>query len=136
MKQIDELSGRELDAAVAEAKGWIKGIRYWADPSKPDALWGGTGYTTEEWYDYDLPHYRPSDDISVAWELVEDALATIPHCAWALESFNLTNGEVWWGATFWGGSRDNILDWNGKSQSLPTAISRAYLKAKESRDGH
>ena len=150
MIDISELEGRELDVAVAEAKGAIvKPDIYSGDlvmASGQDIFdasmkggywqWNGEKQSGKVTFCFPLPKWH--GDFTAAGELMEDALATIPHCAWALESFNLTNGEVWWDATFWGvvDDDDNILDWNGKSQSLPTAISRAYLKAKESRDGH
>ena len=116
----DTLEGRELDAAVAEARGWTKGERYWMNPSKPDALWGGTGYTVEEGHDYDFPHYRPTEHIAIAWELVEE----------------LEADEWTW--TLYGGTEYVMVFRHpdkgvgiGHDKLIETAISRAYLKAKE-----
>ena len=128
---IDKLEDRELDVAVAEARGWIKGIRYWTDPSKPDALWGGTGYTTEEWYDYDLPHYRPSADIAAAWELVEELSIEQPSMAWSIQLFYLRDDIRMWEAKFWGlDDLDRDLSWSSEDRQLPTAVAHTYLKAK------
>ena len=127
---IDKLEDRELDVAVAEARGWIKGIRYWTDPSKPDALWGGTGYTTEEWYDYDLPHYRPSADIAAAWELWKELKA---------DGYDTSVYEEGDGLMSFYVCRDKCEECLRRNEvaicyfhdldELPTAIARAYLKA-------
>ena len=117
---IDKLEDRELDVAVAEARGWIKGIRYWEDPSKPDALWGGTGYTTEEWYDYDLPHYRPSADIAAAWELVEEMAAMD-----AMEVY--VSNQLEWDCYC---TRPVGTEAYARGPTAPIAICRCYLKLK------
>ena len=135
--RIDTLEGRELDVAVAEAKGAIvKPDIYSGDlvmASGQDIFdasmkggywqWNGEKQSGKVTFCFPLPKWHC--DIAAAWELEEsltpeerrryaDALLAMipPYCF-------VRYAEIW-----------------ALIHATPTQRCRAYLKAKESRDGH
>lgn len=113
---IDNLSGRELDAAVAEhVMGWHYvrcGPRCWGIPPEDNQM---TNRYTDVPY-ADVPYY--STDISAAWQVVE-RMRTTDHV------FHLSSVDSFcdWLVTF----SDEVR--SVEAPTAPLAICRAALKA-------
>jgi hypothetical protein len=126
-------AGTELDTLIAKkVMGWCKGRRFWLPYPAYDNLYG-TGYTVPGYYDYDIPPFRPSTDITAAWEVVESARNDFSHpflmsvetrasCYVVLARWVDETGETTWV--------------NASADSAPLAICRAALLAvMEADDG-
>lgn len=66
---VDELN----DAVARHFMGWIPGPKYWMDPEHPEAL-HGTGFSTPEFYDWDIGPFCPAGCIEHAWLILEKVL--------------------------------------------------------------
>jgi len=127
---IDEApAGPAMDAAVAEALGWLPyesdGVWYWKDMSDDDfPYWNhhANGYGFVE----DLKPWSPSTDIAAAWELADkisfrqdSTLGCFSvHCyGWI--------GECWEA----GWVDQPVGDVVARAHTAPLAICRAFLKA-------
>ena len=114
---IDKLEGRELDVAVAEARGWTK--RIVSNQPFSDAV-----FTLYDGPNGECLHLDeqggPAYDIAAAWglvhELIRDCSADV-----------YVSNEVWWECLFatpiWKGG-------HATGPTAPIAICRAYLEAK------
>lgn len=146
MENIDKLEGRELDAAVAEARGWRK---FW-DEELEEWLWDT--WTCKELPDGSthcsgcqttLPHF--STDIASAWELVEE----MREAGWIYKAWGCKENG-WDEATFWRyvdkrtGEAKNLADiplyqsqeqvGRARHPQIETAIARAYRKALKAKE--
>ena len=116
---IDELEGRELDRRIAEHLGY-QDMQTSPDPDTLLYTCKVNASTGERYTLYpDVPHWHR--DIAAAWGLVEDMVE-------GLTGVQLENYGAWrcvltdcvWGEVI------------AEATAAPTAIARAYLKAKES----
>jgi len=110
MTDIDELSGEELDEAVALARGWVKYIGVWVTETSSGRCWH------EE-----VRGYHPSRDISQAWELADGEVA-------AGYTFRVERCQDSCWASFDNWAWD--IHHAAGGDTVATAISRVFLKAK------
>ena len=134
MTEIDELEGVELAEAVAKARGWKRDEQH---PTRWDACGGaGRGWCIDDgepiYRGKELYSYRPDRDIAQAWELVEKMKQR------GFELSPLSSGrygDATWRVRFVHEDYSDGMPWEAGffafGSTAPTAICRAYLKAKE-----
>ena len=118
---IDKLEGRELDKAVALVKGEV----YCACPDMPTLVTSGLARVC--WRCRNPRAKQVSTRIAAAWELVEEAVyISIEHRSW----YEPARGMQWiWDCEF---ALPEGRLYSADADTAPTAIRRAYLKAKAS----
>ena len=133
MTDIDKLKDRELDVAVAEARGMrrVEPGSFYVWPSAevveklkteyPDLL--GIDYAPAPWF---------STDIAAAWELVEEMRALDYLCAIFTVGTKAALAFVDDKAVYDSSSRWGAQATGSGIEAVCTAIARAYLKAKAS----
>jgi len=118
LDQIKTLRGSELDAAVAEARGWRDIYR---DSSPTHLYWGINPHGGKQ-HSLITPW---SSSIAFAWELVEE----------------MQEPEIWKEPDGKWRARSACADEMAEAATAPTAIARAYLMAaccsgREERNSH
>jgi len=123
---IDTLEGRELDAAVSEARGIHTAIRmhpHWLNEELVEARVVGGGHKS-------IPSYY--SDIAAAMTLWKELRAGGLETYVYEEGNGLMSFSVRRGTCQECGRHEELsLGYFHELDELPTAISRAYLKAKE-----
>ena len=120
MTEINELEGEELARAVGEAQDWV--LHYMWFTVDED----GKQYATR----WSVDDYRPDRDIAQAWELVTEATdAGDPDQDYS-EGWGY-KVAVEWMPILQGYWQAQIGCCTATAATAPTAICRAYLKAKE-----